>query len=375
MEENDILSGFSAVFENLGQPIDPKGVEVAGNEPLDDDDFSSLFGVGGTDDDEPIDNPIDDEPVDDEPGNDEPVDDADDDGEGGDGNDNSAEPADADPAILALFDAIAETAGWGSVSDDEKPKDAESLISYMQKVVEENSKPNYASDDIAAIDEFVRNGGRLQDYFEYAANGPDLDNLDLSNENTQKSLVREFLLEKGFSEAQIQRKIDKYEDADILEDEANDAAEALKEIREEKKKELLENQKIAREAMIQEQQKFYNNVIGEIEALTDIRGIKIPKQDKQDLMEYIFKVESDGKTRYQKDYAKSSKNLIESAYFTMKGDSLLSSAKKSGETSAVEKLKNTLNSNKVSGSKQRIDNRSARPLWSVASSQLLRRPQ
>ena len=55
---------------------------------------------------------------------------------------------------------------------------------------------------------------------------------------------------------------------------------------------------------------FYNNVIGEIEALTDIRGIKIPKQDKQTLMEYIFKVETDGRTKYQKDYAKSTKNLI-----------------------------------------------------------------
>ena len=37
-----------------------------------------------------------------------------------------------------------------------------------------------------------------------------------------------------------------------------------------------------------------------------------------------------------------SKNLIESAYFTMKADSLLSTAKKSGESSAAEKLRNML---------------------------------
>jgi hypothetical protein len=126
--------------------------------------------------------------------------------------------------------------------------------------------------------------------------------------------------------------------------------------------------------MIEEQQRFYNNVVNEVEALTDVRGIKIPKQDKQALMEYIFKVESDGRTKYQKDYAKSTKNLIESAYFTMKGDALISSARQSGETSAVEKLKKTLNSTRVTGSKQTINNRSAQPLWSVASSQLLRRP-
>lgn len=374
MNDNDILSGFSAVFENLGQPIDFDN-ENKDNDIIDDDDLNSLF-TGNADDDG---NELDDKSNDDDSAQDPDgsVDNDDDDATNENDTDGSQEDNNEtqDPVILALFDAIAESAGWGSVDDEEKPKSAEDLVSYMQRVVEQNSLPNYSSNDVRDIDEFVRNGGRLEDYFTYAANGPSLDDLDISNENTQKALIREFLMEKGFNEAQIQRKINKYEEADILEDEASDAIESLKELREEKKKELLENQKFAHQSMMEEQQRFYNNVIGEIEALTDVRGIKIPKQDKQDLMEYIFKVESDGRTKYQKDYAKSTKNLIESAYFTMKGDSLLNSAKKSGETSAVEKLKNTLNSNKVSGSKQRIDNRSARPLWSVASSQLMRRPQ
>ena len=79
--------------------------------------------------------------------------------------------------------------------------------------------------------------------------------------------------------------------------------------------------------------------------------------------------------KYQKEYAKSTKNLIESAYFTMKGDALISQAKRSGETSAVSRLKQTLSSNKISGSKQTINNGSAVPLWSLASQQLLRKPQ
>jgi hypothetical protein len=35
-------------------------------------------------------------------------------------------------------------------------------------------------------------------------------------------------------------------------------------------------------------------------------------------------------------------NLIESAYFTMKGDSLLGEAKRNGQTSAASKLRNML---------------------------------
>ena len=137
----------------------------------------------------------------------------------------------------------------------------------------------------------------------------------------------------------------------------------------------MDEQRSAYDSIVAEQQKFYNNVVEQIESLTDVRGIKIPKEDKNVLMEYIFKVEPDGRTKYQKDYSKSTKNLIESAYFTMKGDKLIDNARRSGETSATERLKNTLKTNKVSGSKQTINNGSPTPLWSIASQQLLRRPQ
>ena len=74
--------------------------------------------------------------------------------------------------------------------------------------------------------------------------------------------------------------------------------------------------------------------------MSTIRGISIPKEDRAALYEYIFKVDQDGVSQYQKDFNKNlSKNLIESAYFTMKGDYLVSGAKRDGETSAAEKLR------------------------------------
>jgi len=276
--------------------------------------------------------------------------------------------------VHAFFDAIAEQIGWSDVTDEEKPKSVEDFVTYMKEAVEASSVPQYANDQIAELDEFVKNGGSIQDYFS-VSNEVDYDGLDLSDLDTQKSLVGEYLKEKGFTDVQIKKKLEKYEDADLLEDEASDAIEFLKESKEENKKALLEAQKIAKATAIEEQQKFYNNVVTEIESLSDIRGIKIPKDDKKSLMEYIFKVESDGRTKYQKDYASKTKNLIESAYFTMKGDTLIDQAKRSGETSAVERLKKTLSSNKISGSKEKINNGSATPLWSIASQQLLRRPQ
>lgn len=375
MTQDDVLSGFSAVFDTINkQQNEPDN--LGNNEPPVDDDSNSLLNnIFRATDDEPAN--LDDEPlVSGDPVNPAQTTDPIDAPQPGVDPVGGGESADGMSEVVStFFDAIAETAGWSDVSEEEKPKTVEDLVSFMQNVVESSSTPQYANEDVAALDEYVRNGGRIEDYISNIGAQADISDLDISIESNQRRVVREFLLEKGFTEDQIKRKLEKYEDADILEDEAADAIESLKEIKAEKQKALLENQKKAKEQMIQEQQAFYNNVVNEIEALTDIRGVQIPKNDKQVLMDYIFKVEPDGRTKYQKDYASSTKHLIESAYFTMKGDALISTAKKTGETSAVEKLKNTLNSTKVSGSKQRIDNRSAQPLWSVASSQLLRRPQ
>lgn len=375
MAQDDVLSGFSAVFETINkQQNEPDN--LGNNEPPVDDDSNSLLNnIFRATDDEPAN--LDDESlVSGDPVNPAKTTDPIDAPQPGVDPVGGGESADGMSEVVStFFDAIAETAGWSDVSEEEKPKTVEDLVSFMQNVVESSSTPQYANEDVAALDEYVRNGGRIEDYISNIGAQADISDLDISIESNQRRVVREFLLEKGFTDDQIKRKLEKYEDADILEDEAADAIESLKEIKAEKQKALLENQKKAKEQMIQEQQAFYNNVVNEIEALTDIRGVQIPKNDKQVLMDYIFKVEPDGRTKYQKDYASSTKHLIESAYFTMKGDALISTAKKTGETSAVEKLKNTLNSTKVSGSKQRIDNRSAQPLWSVASSQLLRRPQ
>lgn len=80
--------------------------------------------------------------------------------------------------------------------------------------------------------------------------------------------------------------------------------------------------------------------------MDSIYGIDIPEKDKRALLEYIFKPDANGVTKYQKDYAKSLKNLITSAYFTMKGDSLIDVAKKKGKKDAIDSFKSSLTKNR-----------------------------
>lgn len=374
-DKNKPFGGFDAIFTAFNtndEENEIANLDVSPNDkkPFDENEEEEEI------DDDTKDNKDDDEETDDnkdDKDDDEEEDDDENNEEGNEGEDGNKDEDLASEQVTAFFDAISENLGWEFDEDEEKPKTVEELIDYITDVIEENSTPEFASDDVKAINEYVANGGDIEKYFSVVNTEIDYDNIDLDDVSVQKSVLKEFLKEKGHSDRMIQKKLDKYEEAGILQDEAEDAAEEMKIIKEEKKKALLETQKKNHEAYIKQQQNFYNSVVKEIEDLKDIRGIKIPKEDKKQLLNYIFKLDSDGRSQYQKDYAKTNRNLIESAYFTMKGDKLLSAAKQSGESSAIKKFKSTLSSTKRVSSKQKMDNKTATPIWEIASRQL-RRP-
>ena len=286
--------------------------------------------------------------------------------------DTNTNQSDESEAITAFFDTLSDKLGWDDVEEDEKPKTAEDLVEYFREVIEDNSKPDYASEEVEKLDEFVRNGGNLKDYFQIDAD-LDLDNINIEDDEiAQKAVVRMLLKEKGFNAKQIDKKISKYEDAGLLEDEAQDAIEDLKEIREEKKKQLLEDQQKQAKLAQRKQQEFFNNVMNEIKGMDNIYGIAIPEKDKKALLEYIFKPNSQGVTRYQEDYAKSLKNLVTSAYFTMKGDSIINIAKKEGKKDAIDNFKNSLTKNTGVNkrSKRMIEKDDNGSIWSAFTKHL-----
>lgn len=264
--------------------------------------------------------------------------------------------------VIGFFDSLSEKLGWEDIEEDEKPKTVEDLIDYFDEVIKENSVPQYASEEVEQLDKFVKNGGNLRDYF-LIDNEIDLDDIDLEDESNQKLVLKEFLKEKGFNAKQIEKKLTKYEEAGILEDESQDAAEALKDIRENKKQQLLKDQENAAKLAAQRQQEYFDTVVNEIKGMDNIRGVKIPEKDKQILLEYIFKPTSDGMTKFQKDWSKSVKNLIESAYFTMKGDTLVKAAEVKGQNAAINKFKNSLNRTGVSRKTKKQDNTSTESMW------------
>ena len=271
--------------------------------------------------------------------------------------------------VSQFFDAFSEALGW-QVDEENKPKTVDDLVDYMRQVVDENSTPDYSDDRVKQLDEYVKKGGNFEDFYGVQSQETNYDKLDMEDTSAQKLVIQDYLKMSGFNDDQIKRKISRFEDAGLLEDEAKDNLEVLKEYKENEKRQLQEEQTKTQQEYEEKQKNLINDITTNINSLTEIRGIKVPTEDRKKLLDYAFKVDMNGETQFQKDYAKNAtKNFIETAYFSMKGDALLNSAKHSGESSAVNKLKQTLKTsikrNKTTNS---LNNSSSRPVWAAASS-------
>lgn len=395
-KDKDTLNGFQAFFDTMNPNVgknDNDKIDLSQNEPLTDEELDAIRNNSKPEDQpkagknkeknqkeediEEEDETIEDDEIDEEPVNkketkkdkkDKSTKEEDDNSEEDDDED---EPAfDEKNVVTGFFEVLSEKLGWSIDEDDEIPQTAEELVKYFQDIIEEESKPTYANDEVARLDEYVKNGGDIKTYLKIDAE-LNLDEIEIEDDETnQKLVLKEFLKEKGFSSKSIEKKLQKYADAGLLEDEAEDALEALKEIREQKKEQLLADQKKQYEEQTKRQQEFFNTVVSEIKGLDNIRGIKIPEKDKKTLMDYMFKPDSDGVTKYQKDYAKNPKNLIESAYFTMKGDALINIAKKEGNKNAFDKFKSNLKSSNVSKKSNKEIRSDSDNIWSKLAQQL-----
>ena len=261
-------------------------------------------------------------------------------------NDDNIDPSDEEVTeaqqVNALFDAVGESLGWNmaDINEEDRPLTVDDLTKYLGKVVEQNSTPSYADDRIQQLDEYVKNGGKFEDFYQIQQQSLSLDDIDIENEDNQIAIIKDLLKHNGYSNEQIDNKISRYQDADMLYEESQDALERLKIIRNDELESNAQQQKQIAEQQRAQQEEFFNSVTTDINNLNSIRGITVPKDDRKALYDYIFKVDQNGMSQYQKDFNQNlSKNLIESAYLTMKGDALISGAKKTGETSATEKLR------------------------------------
>jgi len=155
----------------------------------------------------------------------------------GDDNNDNNEPTHDDVTeaqqVGALFDAVVESFGWNidDIDEESRPVDVDGLTNYIREIVNQNSQPEYADERIQQLDEYVKNGGNFEDFYAAQQQAINYDNIDLGDENNQRTVIRDLLRANGYTDQQINNKLDRYESADMLEEEAEDALSRLKVIK------------------------------------------------------------------------------------------------------------------------------------------------
>lgn len=243
-------------------------------------------------------------------------------------------------------------------------KSLDDVVGFVREAIDANSIPEFANQEVANIDTYVRNGGDLTTYMSNVHGGINLDSVDIDDKNVQKNIIKQDLLNQGMSEARIKRKIDRMEDTATLAEEAEDSLESLKEFKELQEEKLLTDQENANKAARENNLRFVESVQTELDALNNIRGINITDSEKKKLLSYMLKPTADGTTQYMKDYRSHRKNMIESAYFTMKGDKLIQKVEKKATSKAAKKLQTKLADKGRRGKNQSITGSDASDAWS-----------
>jgi hypothetical protein len=232
---------------------------------------------------------------------------------------------------------------------DAKFEKLDDVIDLMTQVIEANSVPTYASPEVEEYDKYLKNGGTsLKDFYDAVyKEGIDPARVDLEREEDQKLVIETNLKNLGYKEDRIKKVISRYEDAEVLKDEAVDALENIKDFQSKKAKTLLADQEKEAVEANKRNQQFVDSVVKYVDGLKDIQGMQLDSKKKSEIVDYIFRVTPDGSTQFQKAYASDVvKNLVGSAVSLKYGDTLLTNNTKKATDAALNKVRDKLKASK-----------------------------
>lgn len=214
------------------------------------------------------------------------------------------EETEEEVSVTPLIEMIHEANGWEF--DEEKFKDKDSidgLMDFVGEIIEQNSKPEFASDEVAEFNDFVNKYGaeKAGEFLEVTYGQTDYENMDLKDEDNQKALYSEYLSSTTkFSKEKIAKEVKKLADLDELEDEIEDAKKYLIEENAKQKENLIKQEEAAKQAQAENFNKYLSTQKDRISSAKEIAGFELSDKDKEGLYKFAFEADRTGKTAYQK---------------------------------------------------------------------------
>jgi len=190
--------------------------------------------------------------------------------------------------------------------------------------------------------DYLAMGGDPEKYWSTKTPTLDYNNVDISKEDVQKSVLKTYFRELEYDEDEIKAKLEKYEDNLMLEDEAKTALKKLQVMQKKHQDALIESQKREVEKRQKDVQLYWNNMNKLVDS-GNIKGFQVNQKDAEALKVYMQKPVKDGKSQAQLDNeAMTMEDVALLQFLKMKDFKLDSYIKNVAATEKAKSLKDKL---------------------------------
>ena len=261
-------------------------------------------------------------------------------------------------SALRVFAEMQRDKGLIDFNDEEFQEDDEWLLNRVSDTIE--SKVNEYKDSIPSEIKYLLDNyeagvplGNLLEMQnqEQVYESISVENLEKSDA-LQRNVVRDLLVKTGWSEERANKKIQRYEDAGVLHEEAEEALSSLVEMQKREKEQFVENKKKEQQQRIEAHEKWLVDLkdhIGKKEEI--LPGFKLSPRDKDNLYKGITKLDRQGKNEIMRLREKDPEFDLKIAYLAtvLKWD--FSAFERQSTTKSTRKLADAIKSTKKTGSR------------------------
>lgn len=194
--------------------------------------------------------------------------------------------------------------------------------------------------------DYLEQGGDPKKFVEAQSAVLDYDNLDITDEDNQKAVIKEWLKAQDYSNEEIKETLQDYEDSLLLEKQAKLAVKKLEKLDNQRTQLLVREQEQQAQVIENQIKEYVTGVQTFIKGSNEIAGLAINANEKQVFEDYLFKKDKSGLTQYQKDINEDpQKTQIELAFIKFKKYDFSKVAKKAESTAAQKIRKSILTKN------------------------------
>lgn len=199
-------------------------------------------------------------------------------------------------------------------------------------------------DEAKYLLEYLEQGGDPRQYVEMMTR-PDYSKISVEGEDNlanQKRVLRDYLSFQDYTPDQIERRIERYLDRGLLEEEAETALEQLVKAQAKEKELLVKQQAEQAKEEAGRYQAYLDDLKAKVTNKKDIAGFEIKPDQAKKLYDHMTKpVTKDGKTQFMLNYEKDPDAMLKVAYFDMIGWDF-SKVAQQAETKVTKALKDKL---------------------------------